>query len=919
MAALHINPPENFTFSTPCNWSKWKIRFERYRIASGLSTKTGNEQVNSLLYIMGEQAEDIFSSFGLSETEQDDFDIVLKKFNDHFVVKKNTIFERAQFNKRVQLDGESVNTFITALYTLSEHCEYGVLHDELIRDRIVVGIRDKNLSEKLQLDADLTLTKVIERVRLSEVVKEQQGKLIEKDSASVNAISPNTPAKFLKQKPSSGARKQNVKHDFHRKNNENESRLHGKCKWCGKQRHDKRVCPARDARCRQCSKIGHYAKVCITKSQTGCSEVAYLGVVQLESKNKTNIDWTVTVQVNHKNIKFKIDSGADHTVLPANVFQNAFQNAKLEPPDKILCGPDRNPLKTLGKFKTNIEYKGKRCTEEIYVISNLQTCLLGKPALFSLGLGPNLNSICLISAADPKAKFPELFKGLGVMKGCYSIKLKPGAIPFAITCPRRVPIPLLKQTKAELERMVEEKVITPVLKPTEWCAPVVIVPKSDGNVRICVDLIELNKNVMRELHPLPKAEYSLNLLTEAKIFSKLDANSGFWQIPLDKKSSYLTTFITPFGRFRFQRLPFGISSAPEHFQRRMSQMLEGIPGTICHMDDILIWGSTQEEHDQRLTEVCKRLKNSGMTLNAKKCIFSQTSIKFLGHIIDGQGIHPDPDKIAAIENYQPPTNKKELKQLLGMANYLARFVPNYSDILFPLTSMLSNKLTFVWEAPQEAAFQKLKKILSSDPVLMIFDPKKETTVTTDASSYGLGATICQKQADGRRSVIAYASRTLTPTESRYAQIEKEALAVVWGCEKFRDYLTGMHFKIETDHKPLIPIFSKKNLDDLSPRLQRVKLRMMKFSYTIVHIPGKELFAADALSRNPQKVPYKREELEAEIDAFIQMITSSLPASSRRLDELRVAQLKDETCQKLTDYVLKGWPSKKEVDTLCAPY
>ncbi|GBN21214.1 hypothetical protein AVEN_3861-1 [Araneus ventricosus] len=451
------------------------MRFERYRIASGFSTKTGNEKVNSLLYIMGEQAEDILSSFGLSETEQDDFDTVLKKFNDHFVVKKNTIFERAQFNKRVQLDGESVNTFITALYTLYEHCEYGALHDELIRDRIVVGIRDKNLSEKLQLDADLTLTKVIERVRLREVVKEQQEKLIEKDSASVNSISSHKPAKFLKQKPSSGARKQNVKPDFHRKNNENQSRLHGKCKWCGKQRHDKRVCPARNARCRQCSKIVHYAKVCITKSQTGCSEVAYLG--------------------------------------------NVFQNAKLEPPDKILCGPDRNPLKTLGEFKTNIEYKGKSCTEEIYVISNLQTCLLGKPALFSLGLGTDLNSICQISVVDPKAKFPELFKGLGVMKECYSIKLKPGSIPFAITSPRRVPIPLLKQTKSELERMVEEKVITPDLKPTEWCAPVVIVPKSDGNVRICVDLIELNKSVMRELHPLPKAEYSLNLLTGAKMFS----------------------------------------------------------------------------------------------------------------------------------------------------------------------------------------------------------------------------------------------------------------------------------------------------------------------------------------------------------------------------------------------------------------
>ncbi|GBM36853.1 Transposon Tf2-9 polyprotein [Araneus ventricosus] len=162
------------------------------------------------------------------------------------------------------------------------------------------------------------------------------------------------------------------------------------------------------------------------------------------------------------------------------------------------------------------------------------------------------------------------------------------------------------------------------------------------------------------------------------------------------------------------------------------------------MDDILIWGSTQEERDQRLTEVCKRLKKSGMTLNAKKCIFSQTSIKFLGHIIDVQGIHPDPDKIAAVENYQPPKNKKELKQLLGMAYYLARFVPNYSEIFFPLISMLSNKVTFVWEAPQEAAFQKLVKILYADGifincVLMIFDPGKETIVTPRCFIVWLGS------------------------------------------------------------------------------------------------------------------------------------------------------------------------------------
>ncbi|GBM85793.1 hypothetical protein AVEN_214296-1 [Araneus ventricosus] len=181
----------------------------------------------------------------------------------------------------------------------------------------------------------------------------------QKDSASVNAISPNKPAKFLKQKPNSGERKQSVEPYFCRKNNENESRLPQNVSGEEK-RHDKRVCPAWVARCRQCSKIGHYAKVCIAKPQKVCSEVAYLGVVQLESENKTNIDWTVKAQVNHKNIKFNLDSGAVDTVLPANVFQYVFQNAKLESPDKILCGPDRNPFKTLGKFKANFEYKGKK-------------------------------------------------------------------------------------------------------------------------------------------------------------------------------------------------------------------------------------------------------------------------------------------------------------------------------------------------------------------------------------------------------------------------------------------------------------------------------------------------------------------------------------------------------------------------------
>jgi hypothetical protein len=202
--------------------------------------------------------------------------------------------------------------------------------------------------------------------------------------------------------------------------------------------------------------------------------------------------------------------------------------------------------------------------------------------------------------------------------------------------------------KAELMRMEQAGVISRVTKPTDWCAGMVVVPKINKAVRICVDLTKLNRCVKRERHLLPTVEQALAQLTDAAVFSKLDANSGFWQIPLAADSALLTTFITPFGRFCFHRLPFGITSAPEHFQRRMSEILEGLEGVICNIDDTLIYAKTQEEHDIRLKAALKRLQEAGVTLNKEKCQFSVSEITFLGHIINKQGIRPDPTKLEAI-------------------------------------------------------------------------------------------------------------------------------------------------------------------------------------------------------------------------------------------------------------------------------
>ena len=238
-------------------------------------------------------------------------------------------------------------------------------------------------------------------------------------------------------------------------------------------------------------------------------------------------------------------------------------------------------------------------------------------------------------------------------------------------------------------------VIKKVEEPTDWCAGMVVVPKENGKVRICVNLAKLNQSVKGELHPLPAVDQVLAQLAGAKVMSKLDANSGFWQIPLSPESAKLTTFITPYGHYCFHCLPFGISSAPEHFQRRMSDILTGLPGVVCMIDDILIHGKMREEHSTHLRDVLDRLQDAGMTLNKEKCQFAQTSLKFLGHIIDSERIRPDPNKVQAILDIQTPANVGDVRRYLGMVNHLSKFAPNLAEVTQPMRELLVKENT--WE------------------------------------------------------------------------------------------------------------------------------------------------------------------------------------------------------------------------------
>lgn len=555
-------------------------------------------------------------------------------------------------------------------------------------------------------------------------------------------------------------------------------------------------------------------------------------------------------------------------------------------------------MKTLGHFTATFD---RKIQASVYVIENDSDSLLSRSTATALNLVQRVNSVTFAAVKCKPVK----------------IKIKDGTQPYSITTARRVPIPLQEKVKKELQRMKEDGIIEEITEPTEWVSPMVLVLKPNGDVRICVDLKKLNQAVQRERYVIPTVDDIIHQLRGSSVFSKLDAQSGFWQLPLHEDTARLTTFITPFGRFYMKRVPFGISSAPEIFQRVMSEILQGIDGVICYFDDILCHTKTMEEHDTLLTRVHQRLVEVGLQLNQTKCEYKKKEITFLGHIINEQGVRPDQSKIDAIKSLSVPEDVAELRRYLGMVNYLGRYLPHLSTILKPLNALLSKDTAWIWGPEQTKAFLKVKEMLTTAPTLAYFDPKKPTTVSADASSYGLGDVLLQQHEDGLRPV-AFCSRTLTKPETNWAQIEKEILASVWACERFERYLVGLEsFTLQTDHKPLIPIINTKDLSDTPLRCQRMLMRLMRFKPQAVYIQGKDMVIADTLSRSPLKPEKEETVLQEEVTVYVHEIASAWPVSDAKLNQIREETQKDVNLKTALDYTIAGWPVYKEDVKLAA--
>lgn len=544
-------------------------------------------------------------------------------------------------------------------------------------------------------------------------------------------------------------------------------------------------------------------------------------------------DELITCCIGGVDITMLIDSGSKHNLIDDTTWElMKLRDVKIYNErydhEKRFLAYGRVPLKLVTVFDADLEINdgGKllKTSSSFYVIEKGQQPLLGKITaqeigVLTIGL-PSGTPVSRIESA--KEPFPK-------MKGITLSLPIDRTVPPVIQPLRRCPIPLLQQVESKLKELEQLDVIEKVTRPASWVSPLVPILKDNGELRLCIDMRRANQAIQRLNHPLPIFDDLLPRFRNATLFTTLDIKQAFHQVELTEECRDVTTFITNWGLFRYKRLLFGVNCAPELFQNLMESILAECKNTVVFIDDIVIFGSTEEEHDLAVKQTLNVLNRYDILLNDHKCKFKQKKISFLGHTLSSDGVAPTEDKVRSILQFRAPQTKEELRSFLGLVTYVSRFIPNLATVNYPLRELLKQKIQFEWKPEHQSSFDQLKQMIGSLDHLGYYDPKDRTLLVTDASGVGLGAVLLQFKKNQPR-VIGYASKSLSETEKKYPAIEKEALGIVWGVERFRIYLLGINFELETDHRPLETLFTATSRP--TARIERWMLRIQAFKFRV---------------------------------------------------------------------------------------
>ncbi|XP_054287577.1 uncharacterized protein K02A2.6-like [Macrosteles quadrilineatus] len=521
----------------------------------------------------------------------------------------------------------------------------------------------------------------------------------------------------------------------------------------------------------------------------------------------------------------------------------------------------------------------------------------------------------------------EVFSpSLGTIKNHkVSFHMASNAAPV-VSKPRPVPFALREPVENEIQRLIDSGVLEPVdarNEPIIWASPIVIVVKPSGAIRICADFKNtINKHMLPDKYPMPTFEEITSKLTGGQEFSVIDLKDAYLQMEVEPSAQQYLIISTHKGFFKYKRLPFGIKIATGVFQCKMDQVLAGLHGVACLLDDVIVTAPTREEHIERVKEVLRRFQESGIRVQTSKCKWFQDSVNYLGHRIDRAGIHPTTEHLEAVKNMQSPKNVKELRSFLGSINYYSKFIPHLQSLCVPLHKLLKKGVKWHWNENHEQVAAKLRHLLTTTDTLAHYDESLPLILATDASDIGVGAALFQKYPDGTEKPLAFASRRLDHAECRYSVIEKEALGLVFGVTRFEQYLYGRHFEVRTDHKALVKVFGEHDSIPkvVSNRIARWALTLSAYDYSINYQQGKDNKTADLLSRFPLQNTIKSTEEDqggSNKAHLFHLRSQDLPISTKCLQE---ATKTDPILSKVVNYLKRGcWPLENNEDTNLQPY
>lgn len=899
------------------NWSSYVRLARQFILLNEIKTEL---RVATLVTHVGARTYQLMCDLCAPKHPEDKtFDQLVELVTGHLEPKRSEIAERHMFRQRRQAEGESVSIFLQSLKHLATHCNFESTLEVNLRDQLVSGLRSEDMRSRLFAESSLDYKKAVELALALEAAERHAVEAVAgaalSATAGISGLGQGAAVAGLHRvaqgPPPPAAREPR-----------------GACWRCGKTRHSPNKCRYKSYVCDKCNVKGHLSVMCsknrkdppksryqnFINNDSSSDSVSSDGLYQVVSVKSDSKDgpYHYTLSIEGKKVLFEIDTGSRISAVSKSFYDKHLSHIPITSDSNKFHSYTGEAIVPLGRVMVMVQCRDETVSLPLFIVNNGGPPLLGRRWLRKLKL--NSFSLHHLSAEnDPKVvklklDFPDVFKsGLGSCKTKLKLFLKDDTPMFCKARP--LPLALRDPVEQELERLQREQVIFKVDR-SDYGTPIVPVIKRDGSIRLCGDYkITLNK-VLKDFHyPLPRIEQLFAALSGGEQYSKIDLKHAYLQCNLEESSQPLTAITTHTGTFVYRRAPFGLKCLPEMFQKLIEETLSGL-NCVAFQDDICVTGATKEIHLANLRAVLSRLQEAGLRVKFEKCEFFKEEVCYLGYRINKHGLHTDRSKVDAIAKAPNPQNVSQLRAALGLINYYARFIPNMSTLLQPLYSLLKKGTSWQWTRECEAAFRSVKEALTREPALAHYDASLPLVLAVDSSSYGLGAVLSHAYPDGSERVVCCASRTLSDTERRYSQVDKEALAIVYGVSRHHQYVYGRHFILKTDHMALSYIFGpKKGIPQTAAsRLQRYAVRLAAYDFEIKFVPTERNGNADALSRLP--LHHHKVESDQDDAAYLHFVEDSFPISHR---DVAKETKNDLVLRKIYGYLISGWPMETEIE------